>query len=77
MAERIPVLLDTDIGSDIDDAVCLAYLLAQPRCVLAILAPLLSGFFQVVELQFHPATLSLHAQGIKFGGFRATQSLRF
>lgn len=30
----IPVLLDTDIGSDIDDAVALAYLLAQPRCEL-------------------------------------------
>jgi inosine-uridine nucleoside N-ribohydrolase len=28
------ILLDTDIGSDIDDAVCLAYLLAQPRCSL-------------------------------------------
>ncbi len=28
------LLLDTDIGSDIDDAVCLAYLLAQPRCEL-------------------------------------------
>jgi purine nucleosidase len=32
--ERIPVLFDTDIGSDIDDAVCLAYLLKQPRCEL-------------------------------------------
>lgn len=32
MTEKI--LLDTDIGSDIDDAVCLAYLLAQPRCDL-------------------------------------------
>ncbi len=32
--ERVPVLFDTDIGSDIDDAVCLAYLLAQPRCEL-------------------------------------------
>ncbi len=32
--ETIPVLLDTDIGSDIDDAVCLAYLLRQPRCEL-------------------------------------------
>jgi purine nucleosidase len=32
--ERIPVLLDTDIGSDIDDAVALAYLLAEPRCEL-------------------------------------------
>jgi purine nucleosidase len=28
------VLLDTDIGSDIDDAVCLAYLLANPRADL-------------------------------------------
>lgn len=32
--DKIKVLLDTDIGSDIDDAVCLAYLLAQPRCDL-------------------------------------------
>src|SRR5258705_3255568 len=30
----VPLLLDTDIGSDIDDAICLAYLLAQPRCDL-------------------------------------------
>ena len=28
------VLLDTDIGSDIDDAICLAYLLAHPDCEL-------------------------------------------
>lgn len=28
------ILLDTDIGSDIDDAVCLAYLLSQPDCEL-------------------------------------------
>ena len=28
------ILLDTDIGSDIDDAVALAYLLAQPECEL-------------------------------------------
>jgi inosine-uridine nucleoside N-ribohydrolase len=32
MAEKL--ILDTDIGSDIDDAVCLAYLLVQPRCDL-------------------------------------------
>lgn len=32
--DRVPVLLDTDIGSDIDDAVCLAYLLRQERCEL-------------------------------------------
>ena len=31
---RIPVLLDTDIGSDIDDAVALSYLLCQPACDL-------------------------------------------
>lgn len=34
MKSSLPVLLDTDIGSDIDDAVCLAYLLRQPRCEL-------------------------------------------
>jgi purine nucleosidase len=28
------ILLDTDIGTDIDDAVCLAYLLNQPECDL-------------------------------------------
>jgi inosine-uridine nucleoside N-ribohydrolase len=28
------IILDTDIGSDIDDAVCLAYLLANPECEL-------------------------------------------
>lgn len=28
------ILLDTDIGTDIDDAVCLAYLLANPECRL-------------------------------------------
>ncbi len=32
MSEK--VLLDTDIGTDIDDAVCLAYLLKQPQCEL-------------------------------------------
>jgi purine nucleosidase len=32
--DKIPILLDTDIGSDIDDAVALAYLLRQPRCEL-------------------------------------------
>ncbi len=32
MAEKI--LLDTDIGFDIDDAVCLAYLLSKPECKL-------------------------------------------
>lgn len=32
--DRIPILLDTDAGSDIDDAIALAYLLRQPRCEL-------------------------------------------
>jgi hypothetical protein len=31
---KVKILLDTDIGSDIDDAVTLAYLLAQARCDL-------------------------------------------
>ncbi|HOM27598.1 MAG TPA: nucleoside hydrolase, partial [bacterium] len=30
MKEKI--LLDTDIGSDIDDAICLSYLLSNPFC---------------------------------------------
>ncbi|NMB12609.1 MAG: nucleoside hydrolase [Firmicutes bacterium] len=34
MVKKIPLLLDTDIGSDIDDAACLAYLLHQPQCEL-------------------------------------------
>lgn len=28
------ILLDTDIGGDIDDAICLAYLLSEPECEL-------------------------------------------
>ncbi|MDQ2732700.1 MAG: nucleoside hydrolase [Armatimonadota bacterium] len=32
--QTVPLLFDTDIGSDIDDAVALAYLLKQPRCEL-------------------------------------------
>lgn len=31
---KLKILFDTDIGSDIDDAVALAYLLSQPRCEL-------------------------------------------
>ena len=34
MAQSIPVIFDTDIGSDIDDAIALSYLLKQPRCEL-------------------------------------------
>ena len=30
----VKVLLDTDIGSDIDDALCLAYLVGRPDCDL-------------------------------------------
>ena len=30
----VKIILDTDIGSDVDDAFCLAYLLAQPKCEL-------------------------------------------
>lgn len=34
MDKKIKVLLDTDMGTDIDDALALAYLLMQPRCEL-------------------------------------------
>lgn len=34
MNDRIPILLDTDPGNDIDDAVAISYLLKQPRCEL-------------------------------------------
>jgi len=34
LAMREKILLDTDIGMDVDDAVCLAYLLAHPECDL-------------------------------------------
>jgi inosine-uridine nucleoside N-ribohydrolase len=34
MADTVPLLLDTDIGSDIDDALALAYLLRHPDCDL-------------------------------------------
>jgi inosine-uridine nucleoside N-ribohydrolase len=33
-SETQAVLLDTDIGTNIDDALCLSYLLCQPRCRL-------------------------------------------
>ena len=32
--DPVKIVLDTDIGSDIDDAICLSYLLGQPRCDL-------------------------------------------
>src|SRR4051794_18365684 len=34
MVEHVSVLFDTDIGSNIDDALALAYLLRQPKCQL-------------------------------------------
>lgn len=34
MHALIKILLDTDIGGDIDDAICLAYLLKEPNCKL-------------------------------------------
>jgi inosine-uridine nucleoside N-ribohydrolase len=34
MSEKVKVILDTDIGSDIDDTFALAYLLSKERCKL-------------------------------------------
>lgn len=48
--EKIPIIFDTDIGSDIDDAVCLAYLLRQPRCELL-------GVTTVSDMPRHRAAL--------------------
>lgn len=53
------VLLDTDIGSDIDDAACLAWLLRQPACEL----------MGITTVSGHPrqraciASAMLHAEG--------------
>jgi inosine-uridine nucleoside N-ribohydrolase len=33
-SDKHKVILDTDVGSDIDDALAIAYLLSQPRCEL-------------------------------------------
>jgi len=35
MSDRVPIIVDTDIGTNIDDALALVYLLRQPRCELA------------------------------------------
>jgi len=35
MSDRIPIIVDTDIGTNIDDALALVYLIRQPRCDLA------------------------------------------
>ena len=32
LSGKVPVIVDTDIGDDIDDTWALAYLLASPRC---------------------------------------------
>ena len=32
--DKIKIILDTDIGTDIDDALALAYLLMKPECEL-------------------------------------------
>ncbi len=34
MSDRVKLILDTDIGTDVDDAIALAYLLARPDCDL-------------------------------------------
>ena len=46
----VKVLLDTDIGSDIDDAVCLAYLLAQPECDLVGISCMTSNATRAYQL---------------------------
>jgi purine nucleosidase len=46
----VKVLLNTDIGGDIDDAVCLAYLLANPECELLGITTVTSGAVERAKL---------------------------
>ena len=52
--EPIPLLFDTDIGTDIDDAVCLAYLLRHPRCEL----------LGITTVSGHPSTRAALADAV-------------
>lgn len=52
------VLLDTDIGNDIDDAVCLTYLLAQPECELLGITTVTAGSLERARLA---SALCMHA----------------
>lgn len=57
--ERIKVILDTDIGTDIDDALALAYLLNQPRCELVGVTTLTGQ----AEIRAQMVSAMLHAAG--------------
>ena len=57
--ERIKVILDTDIGTDIDDALALAYLLNQPRCELVGITTLTGQ----AEIRAQMVSAMLHAAG--------------
>ena len=46
----VKILIDTDIGGDIDDAVCLAYLLANPECELLGITTVTSGTAERAKL---------------------------
>ena len=52
--KSIPLLFDTDIGTDIDDAVCLAYLLRHPRCEL----------LGITTVSGHPSTRAALADAV-------------
>lgn len=52
------ILLDTDIGGDIDDAVCLAYLLREPQCALLGVTTVCGGSEKrATGAVFHPELL--------------------
>jgi purine nucleosidase len=59
-SDKIPVLFDTDIGSDIDDALALAYLLSQPRCELVGITTV-TGYPQV-RAQLADAICQVHGR---------------
>jgi len=59
MNEKIKVILDTDIGTDIDDALAIAYLLKQTRCELLGITTLTGESEKRAKL----ASVILHAAG--------------
>lgn len=56
---KIKVILDTDIGTDIDDALALSYLLMQPRCELLGITTLTGQAVERAKL----ASVMCHAAG--------------
>lgn len=64
----IKLLLDTDIGSDIDDALCLCYLLSNPRCELMGITTVTGQSEKRAELAYQICCASGHSNIPVFPG---------